>query len=864
MKKTILFSLFAICLLTAIRAQESPATEKKVLLDLAAQVLTYPQEKIYLQTDRPCYVNGEKVFFRAFLLHAALNRPFLRSRYLYLELIDPLGEVTLRLQVRPSEEGLFHGAMTLPEGIPEGYYRIRAYTRYMENCGEPWFFSRTIFVAHPNTAKTEIGYEFSGKEVVSARFRFRDRVTGKDRTPKKVVLLTGGGKTTTAEEGTGGWFHARFNSGERRVVLLEYDDESLSFKKYISLPPREGSPEVTFYPEGGSLVAGKPNRIAFKALMPDGNPAEIEGVVYDSKGEAQASFSSFHAGMGDFTVTPQAEEHYHAQCTFKGETIRFELPAVRSDATALQVVREGKRLRVSVRGTSPAGAYLLAHRQGVPILFEGWESSPEGKEYATEVCGPGVTHWMLLNKELRPLSERMVFDPGEPEPVEVQMEKKTYRQRELVTLNLSIPGTAGDSIPASLCLSVTDDRDIRPDTTTNIRAEILLVSELEGHISHPAWYFGNHPEAARAADLLMLTHGWRNYFVAEALQGTPERPATGFEQSQSLSGHLKTLAGRAAKGGVVKMTVVAPGFPSEAVGVEDDGYFLFDGFEFPDSTTYQLHANSKERKPDVVIHPIRPLFPKVEIFSPPAETRVSLPDENAFAEYISKADRRYLTENGTREVDLPEVTVRGTRRIKKRIHNQTPVISDIWVSPEDIEKDPPVDFNDLLFRLGRGQLIPDAESSLPIVVNGLPFDGSFKDFQSMYRVEDIAQVEYFSDPAKIKILQAQFAFTTWPPGYWRYKEENKDFQTLLQPLGYLQPVEFYSPRYDTDAARNDPSPDLRTTIYWKPGIAAGKGEKTSVEFYTADGNSTYSMLLEGVGSNRQLIYYRANALIRVK
>lgn len=43
---------------------------------------------------------------------------------------------------------------------------------------------------------------------------------------------------------------------------------------------------------------------------------------------------------------------------------------------------------------------------------------------------------------------------------------------------------------------------------------------------------------------------------------------------------------------------------------------------------------------------------------------------------------------------------------------------------------------------------------------------------------------------------------------------------MFAPFGFKQETEFYSPKYETAQQKNDPVPDLRTTLYWNPEIHA--------------------------------------------
>ena len=64
--------------------------EKSDSLDIETRILDYyekvPQEKIYVHTDKPYYVAGDTLWFRAHLVDAVTHTPISRSRYINIEL----------------------------------------------------------------------------------------------------------------------------------------------------------------------------------------------------------------------------------------------------------------------------------------------------------------------------------------------------------------------------------------------------------------------------------------------------------------------------------------------------------------------------------------------------------------------------------------------------------------------------------------------------------------------------------------------------------------------------------------------------------------------------------------------------------
>ncbi|MCL2738301.1 MAG: TonB-dependent receptor plug domain-containing protein, partial [Bacteroidales bacterium] len=77
-------------------------------------------------------------------------------------------------------------------------------------------------------------------------------------------------------------------------------------------------------------------------------------------------------------------------------------------------------------------------------------------------------------------------------------------------------------------------------------------------------------------------------------------------------------------------------------------------------------------------------------------------------------------------------------------------------------------------------------------------------------------------------------------------------KTLL-PLGFQPPAEFYAPKYETAALRNSPKPDLRTTIHWQPVVQTNSLGEASFEFYTADEPGSYTVIIEGLCRDGQII-----------
>jgi hypothetical protein len=182
----------------------------------------------------------------------------------------------------------------------------------------------------------------------------------------------------------------------------------------------------------------------------------------------------------------------------------------------------------------------------------------------------------------------------------VNTDKQTYTKRDKVSLTFETDKILTDSILPNLAVAIIDDNDIQPDTMTNILAEILLASELKGRIDNPAFYLQLTNEAELAADLLMLTHGWRRYDMPATMRGKFQMPETLPELSQSIAGHVRkgAIINSDAVGTDIQLLSYSGNGKSSYNFVKTDsaGNFLFDGFEMPDSSYFALQALNKKGK----------------------------------------------------------------------------------------------------------------------------------------------------------------------------------------------------------------------------------------------------------------------------
>jgi hypothetical protein len=100
-------------------------------------------EKVYIHTDRTFYAGGDDIWFKAYLVNAISNIPMETSSNLYVDLISSDLQIQEQKLIRLNS-GFGFGDFKLPDSVPGGTYKIRAYTNWMRNFGNIFLFEKEI------------------------------------------------------------------------------------------------------------------------------------------------------------------------------------------------------------------------------------------------------------------------------------------------------------------------------------------------------------------------------------------------------------------------------------------------------------------------------------------------------------------------------------------------------------------------------------------------------------------------------------------------------------------------------------------------------------------------------------------------
>ena len=761
---------------------------------LVQQLVLYPQEKIHLHTDRTQYVPGEKIMFKVYVVDAFTHLSPTMSGYAYVELISSTDELIQRVMVRGDENGLFHGQIFLSEFVPEGDYTVRAYTRYMENMGDDYFFKKPIRISNLKPEETRRGRQ--------------------------------------------------------------------SNSNY----------EVSFYPEGGYMTEGVFSRLAFKALNRNGTSEQIVCTLVDRQGNTVGETSTVYAGMGQIGFLPEQGKEYYMECENEsGQKRRIRLPAAQK-TVSLSVNNRGSRYMVEVKrtpGIPEKPLSLLVHCKGAVLYYEAWNPLEPYIVFSNDMFPSGVIQFVLFDDQMNPVSERLVFNKTEDQADLVfSLDKPSYSKREKVVVELTVSDFDGGPVEGHLSVAVTDDKDIAVDNDNTILSSLLLSSELKGYIESPGYYLQDDARAAYALDLLMLTHGWRRYDISEALKGNHVLPVIEYEEEKVVSGSVKRfLLGRPVANGEV-IIISNKGVFFHDVTDEAGNFHVY--VDCPDSTEFFVQSRNQRESSNVEIVLDKETFPalrhvpKSPLLSAFVEGIAHQEEEDNF---LIKAEQRALYDDDMRMIQLPDVVVTG-HHIPKRDEARLAVFpfndaSDKTLYREDFENIH-VDVSNLIemftsrISVDRSTgwvYINGYDAPAIVVIDGI-VQGMSLGLDKMITIEEVETVDFFMG-AGAAIFGSQggngaVSFTTRRGTNTGFV--NKSFNTaIFKPIGYQNPVEFYSPQYDTPQSRTLSVPDYRTTLFWKADVLISEEGKASFDFYASDFLGTYSVVIEGISNEGKII-----------
>jgi len=818
MNRTRLRQLALLVLMGILGMQPPPdrSLSKHISEQLTTYTNTFRQEKIYIHFDKPYYSAGESIWFKTYLVDATTHYPQPLSGLAYVELIDPDGEIISHRNLKITKSGAA-GDFSLNDTLPVGNYTIRAYTNWMRNFDEEYFFQKSLPIGSVDST------------ALAESIRQEERV----------------------------------------------EQESFIFQQ--SLPPID----LQFFPEGGELVDGLVSMVAFKATGPDGLGLAVRGRIVDQNQQLAATFKSQQFGMGRFILKPLANSTYRAEIEVAGVPLTFTLPEVQEQGYTMRATPRylSEDIRVIVESKSNKGVedgVLIGHQRGIP--FTSTPVDTDSPYFIAEIpkalFPEGICHLTFFDETGKPQCERLIFvnSPTDLPKLIIENDQSSYTTREKATLRLTLEDQNKQPLLASASLTITNPNRIsysKGDET--IVSNLLLTSDLRGNIEQPQYYFNNRSEESyQALDNLMLTQGWRRFIWNNVLQDSLSAVEHMVERGFQIKGQMVRYYNREqpVSGQVTMMVMDSSYFMAEG-RTNESGQFAFVDNQFRDTTELVIQARRVKGKKEKLK---KDVYIDLELFTEPPVEPQRNPDQSVWlstmADYleqqqkIDQIDEAYNFDEKT--IVLEGVEIKGR---KNDFHDPFRDANRFYGEPDNriiLDSIPggagALSIFDLLRRVPGVQIFGSYPNQSAVIRGISSFRGSNEAFYLLdglpadaelintININDVYYVDVLKGPSA-----AIFGSRGAGGAIAVYTRRGAGVPTVTKRLGitnithpgYYQTREFYTPQYDTEKPEHI-KPDFRSTLHWEPTIKFSEEGIAQVEFFTSDEKANFDIRVEGI------------------
>ncbi|WP_183906675.1 TonB-dependent receptor plug domain-containing protein [Rufibacter immobilis] len=857
----------------------------RLLAKLEAWNTKFPQEKVYLHLDKPYYAAGEDIWFKAYLVKAQDHVPSALSKVLYVELITP-ENTFYKSNAVSINRGRGQGSFALPDDLPEGTYRLRAFTSWMQNFPEDYIFHQNITIYSPrkndlvtSTAFTHKRQSSGDSILVNLRLlNHQEKPLGNTSVSYSTNFdrkASSRKASTNAEGKTILRFFLPDGETKNPKLHLTVEQPGGNINKTIPFPSLKEQVDVQFFPEGGNLVSGLWNTVGFKAVDANGLGKDVQGAIYDQSGQKVADLKSLKYGMGRFGFIPDASKKYVARLTsVKGAAKEYPLPAPQKKGFILSVdnkVPDKFRLKFYMLGFNtdstgkPKALNLIAQVRGQVVYAA---ASPVARELfqadiPLDKLPAGIVQFTVFSETGEPLAERLAFVKRAPQvQLTLTPDKPAYKPREKVTLQVQAKDETGAPVAGNFSLAITDQKAVTPaPNAASIVSYLLMSSDLKGHVEDPSYYFNtNTPEAATALDNLMLTQGWRRFVWKDVVQDKYPQMNFAAEKGLYISGTVNKIAGLPdayASVSLMDLNNLQTTITGQADG---QGKFQFNLNGFTDSANLVVQAG----KGIGSLLTLDNNLPQLQVFPQVPYEPVPAPYSNEVWAYLRRNREQLKLDqfSGKSGILLRQVEIRGQKQEERKATSST-----LYSTPDHVLKGAELPRGqDVIqslqgrvagLQVSNGQVVMRGGGPAMFLLDGMPIDA---EFIRTLTADQVETVEILKPGASSAMYGSRggngvVAITTKRGG----SDNGSSSVTAKLPgtatyqgLYYQKHREFYMPRYDKPDASNVEMPDLRTTLYWNPSVQTDAAGKGTVTLFTADQKTTYRAILEGMSPDGKL------------
>ena len=453
--------------------------ENEFITRLKTQLLLYRTQKvcqtIVMQTDKTLYRPGETIWMKGYVTDAMTHSLSLKSLELSVQLSDNKG-ISVSEGKFVLKNGVVDFNFSIPADLHSDVYYLIAYTPEMESIGLNTIFKKELFIAKPESLDITPELEYSKpnfapevKETATLRLKDAD---GKPLTSKRFEyqiisddreLLSGKGKTGANGAGEVVFLTPSQQKGSAMLVSLDIPSGNDRLNLISKVPLASEKINITFFPEGGNLVPGIPQRIVYEATDQLGKLVSLKADIVDEQGQIVTSAPTIQPGLGVFSILNKDSQKLVLRISSDiGKNQETQLPSLSPGSMSIAIKKnDGQNLSLLL-GRSPkselAKLRIFAVSNGEMIWASDFELEQAGvlnvplENFHSEIAAIAV-----FTETGSLIGQRLVYT-GKSQALNISLSpsKNLYKKVEEGEILVKVTGSDGLPVKTELAVSLAD------------------------------------------------------------------------------------------------------------------------------------------------------------------------------------------------------------------------------------------------------------------------------------------------------------------------------------------------------------------------------------------------------------------------
>jgi hypothetical protein len=762
------------------------------------QLQLFPQEKIYVQTDRQTYRGGETLWFKVYLTDAVVHYPSELSRFVYIELISPKKVVVRREKIRiaPNESC---GQIELSPTLPEGNYILRAYSGALYGMDEDYFFHKNIRLRSSvpdDTKEVKLpreDYDLSffpegGNllEGVACKIAFKAiKSNGLSENVRGSIHDNGGNIVLPSFQSLYkgmGHFILKPELGKTYYAVVENDQRTV---KKFPLPVASKHASAVAVQGTGDTIRISVNR------SPDVPDSDSLFLIIHSQGIAEYaapwdfSVPYLYLKKSDFPSGILQALLLDRNCRPLSERSLFCLNDDQANVS-LETGPEhfGAREQVIVD-------LKLRDKKNKPLTGN-FSVSVTDKARALTDTASNILTCLLLTSDLKGYIENPAFYFEQNNPLSIEaldnlMLTQGWRRYNIPEIAKGNREESRGFIESGQEISGTVKGLIRRKGIANSKVRILSLENLYADETTT--------DAKGNFSFVGLDFPNKTNFIVQAFSGKGDDR--------------------------VDLEIHEDEFPPV------ETVFFQPSLALPPDLSDSIAAEEEFIQGTEIIH-----LPEVEVTAKLQKSPV---------DYYSR-----MADNSFDSKKIEELSATCVHELLRRI-------------PGVIIQDEKVIIRGAKSIYGKPYAAIAIDG---VIIESFAEDDYNKsiDFDlDQINLMDIERVDVYKTGNTIiwgsRGGKGVVAFTTKKGNFNPSQMDRTKFNSKkISPLGYTVPAEFYSPKYETEEQKKNSVPDRRTTLLWKPNVSVNENGDASFDFYTSDAASDYLIVIEGITDSGEIVH----------